>query len=287
MLIRREHALWKGIVVSVALHAALLWALARSGPIRMPPRDRIDVIIVNMVSVPLGLPSGMLTAGIDSPVSSPAVTALKPPSAAVGTPPAMSVSPPAAPEPRAVSRRPAGLVRKMESYSAPKEELPPVQSEPSAEVLKDTTGLGNNEPPSNSVGTEGDGSAKIASLPPGGAGQQTGTGSAGTSGGLGAFSGPVAFGSINGPKFQQRIPPRYPPRALSMGREGTVVLRLTIDEQGKLVNVEVVQSAGFGFDEEAVHAVRDSSCRPAIRDGMPATSIAELPVRFVLKPNDK
>jgi protein TonB len=68
-----------------------------------------------------------------------------------------------------------------------------------------------------------------------------------------------------------------------MNREGTVVLRLTIDEEGKLVNVDVVQRAGFGFDEEAVRAIRDSTFRAAVRNGRPATSLAELPVRFVLR----
>jgi protein TonB len=68
-----------------------------------------------------------------------------------------------------------------------------------------------------------------------------------------------------------------------MSREGTVVLRVTIDEQGKPVNVDVVQSAGFGFDEEAVRAIRDSTFKPSVRNGKPATSLAELPVRFVLR----
>ena len=44
-----------------------------------------------------------------------------------------------------------------------------------------------------------------------------------------------------------------------MGREGKVVLRLTIDEIGKLQQVEVVESSGFEFTRAAVEAVKKST----------------------------
>jgi protein TonB len=68
-----------------------------------------------------------------------------------------------------------------------------------------------------------------------------------------------------------------------MGREGTVVLRVAINEKGNLTDVDVVQSGGYGFDEEAVRAIRDSTFKPAIRNGRPTACLAELPVRFVFR----
>lgn len=71
-----------------------------------------------------------------------------------------------------------------------------------------------------------------------------------------------------------------------MGREGMVVLRVAIDEKGNLVNVDLVQPAGFGFDEEAIRAIQDSTFKPAVRNGRPTACIADLPVRFVLRSAD-
>jgi protein TonB len=61
------------------------------------------------------------------------------------------------------------------------------------------------------------------------------------------------------------------------------MLRLTIDEVGKLLDVEIVKEAGFGFDEAAVKAVRASTFRPAAKDGKPVACRVLLPIRFKLK----
>ncbi|HSW63448.1 MAG TPA: TonB family protein [Dissulfurispiraceae bacterium] len=93
----------------------------------------------------------------------------------------------------------------------------------------------------------------------------------------------VAFGSVMGPNFLHRQTPVYPFLAKRMNKEGKVVLRLTIDEHGRLVNTEVVEASGFGFTEAAVDAVKKSTYRPAKRDGVAVLSRAILPIRFELK----
>lgn len=90
------------------------------------------------------------------------------------------------------------------------------------------------------------------------------------------------FGDQNGPRFTKRVQPVYPLFARRAGREGRVVLQLSIDEEGKLVNIEVVVSAGNGFDDSAVKAIRRSSFSPAMVNGSPIRSRTELPVRFIL-----
>ncbi len=109
-------------------------------------------------------------------------------------------------------------------------------------------------------------------------GAQTGGGNNGS----GGDSLERGFGSADGPCFLHKTMPVYPPLARRLQKEGNVLLRLTIDERGRLVDVEIVKSAGFGFDEEAVKAVKDSSFVPAKRDGKPLACRALLPIRFVL-----
>jgi len=93
----------------------------------------------------------------------------------------------------------------------------------------------------------------------------------------------VPFGSEVGPKFLRREMPIYPLMARRLGKEGKVLLRLTIDEKGNLLNVEVLVGAGYGFTEVAVAAVKKSKFLPAKKEGKPVFSKAILPVRFALR----
>lgn len=93
----------------------------------------------------------------------------------------------------------------------------------------------------------------------------------------------VAFGSDEGPKFNRHVRTRYPRMAMRMGQEGIVVLRLTIDPQGQLNDVEVMTSASPELDAAAVRSVRASTFYPALRHGRPVGSRAILPIRFKLR----
>ncbi|MBA4373592.1 MAG: hypothetical protein C0402_12130 [Thermodesulfovibrio sp.] len=116
-----------------------------------------------------------------------------------------------------------------------------------------------------------------------GSGSATGTITEGTAIRVGHPDGTVEFGSSAGPSFLSRELPAYPPIARRMGKEARVLLRLTIDEKGRLLQVEAVENPGFGFTEAAIEAVRKSSFVPAKRDGKPVMVVALLPVRFQLK----
>ena len=91
------------------------------------------------------------------------------------------------------------------------------------------------------------------------------------------------FGASVAPAFLHREMPVYPMMARKLGREGKVVLKLTIDENGNLKNVEVIDGAGYGFTEAAVEAVKKSTFLPARKDGKPIASRALLPIRFRLE----
>lgn len=93
----------------------------------------------------------------------------------------------------------------------------------------------------------------------------------------------VEFGSTFGPRFLYKENPYYPLIARKLGKEGKVVLRLHIDEYGRLLNVEVVERADYGFTEAAVEAVKKSTFLPAKIEGRPVSSMAILPIRFTLR----
>lgn len=91
------------------------------------------------------------------------------------------------------------------------------------------------------------------------------------------------FGRSGAPVFLHRQMPVYPMMARKLGKEGKVVLRLHINERGKLLNIEVVEPAGYGFTESAIEAVKMSTFAPAYDNGVGIESKALLTIRFVIK----
>lgn len=93
----------------------------------------------------------------------------------------------------------------------------------------------------------------------------------------------TSFGSVGAPAFLHREMPVYPLVARRFGKEGKVVLKLLIDKNGILKNIEVIEPSGFGFTEAAVSAMTKSSFTPAHRNGENIASKALLAVRFILR----
>ncbi|MFN3921517.1 MAG: energy transducer TonB [Caldimicrobium sp.] len=93
----------------------------------------------------------------------------------------------------------------------------------------------------------------------------------------------VIFGSEHAPRFLHKEFPKYPFIARRLGKEGKVVLRLTIDEKGKLTEIEVLEGAGYGFTEAAIEAVKKSTFLPAYINGTPVKAKAILTINFVLR----
>lgn len=138
-----------------------------------------------------------------------------------------------------------------------------------------------NEAPgvSGDVNLAGDASSES----PGGVQQhsQSGEGRGGAEG-MG-YAGETKFGEAGAPFFIYQAKPAYPAQACRLGMEGRVVLKLLIDADGKLVNVEVVESAGYGFTEASVEAVRKSTYAPGVRNGVKVATRALLPISFRLQ----
>jgi protein TonB len=85
------------------------------------------------------------------------------------------------------------------------------------------------------------------------------------------------------PDLSQNAPPPYPTNAILRRWEGTVLLRIWLDETGCVTKVEVAGSSGHRvLDTAAVTAVRGWKAIPASRGGKSVATTEFLPVDFNL-----
>jgi protein TonB len=81
-----------------------------------------------------------------------------------------------------------------------------------------------------------------------------------------------------------RTLPKYPELARRARVEGSVILLITIDREGRVGEVEVLRSPDprYGFDLAAIEAVRQWRYRPALLDGRPVAVQASVMVEFAI-----
>lgn len=84
------------------------------------------------------------------------------------------------------------------------------------------------------------------------------------------------------PVVLKRVEPVYPPKARRDGVQGTVVIKVLVDEKGQPAEVRVVKSVA-GLDNAAVAAVARWTFTPAKKDGQPIAAWVMVPVKFELK----
>lgn len=136
--------------------------------------------------------------------------------------------------------------------------------------------LGRIGPPSDGPGSGGG----IGSGDGGGVGPGEGPGvGPGRGGGIG---GGRPVGRRTGPTVLLQVEPDYSDDARKAQLQGTVIVKLEVDEHGVPRNLKVVRPLGLGLDERAVEAVAKWRFRPAYRDGRPFVSTALVEVTFRL-----
>ncbi len=85
------------------------------------------------------------------------------------------------------------------------------------------------------------------------------------------------------PRYQLNTPPAYPGLARKRGQEGTVTLRVLVDDKGRVDDVEIESSSGFGLlDRAALTAVRKWSFEPGRRGVEMRPMWVKVPVTFKL-----
>ncbi len=86
---------------------------------------------------------------------------------------------------------------------------------------------------------------------------------------------------VTPPQIQQRPSPRYPPGAQRLGKSATIKLRILVDENGRVADVQPDgEPAGFGFDEAAEAAARRTRWSAAQKDGVRVRMWVDLTIAF-------
>src|SRR5262249_13020944 len=83
-----------------------------------------------------------------------------------------------------------------------------------------------------------------------------------------SFDGPTEGDDIKQGFAIVYAPPHVSQSELPGGREADVVVELSIDAQGNVVDEKLLQGVGPGIDEKVLAAVRDWHFRPATRNGV-------------------
>jgi TonB family protein len=95
--------------------------------------------------------------------------------------------------------------------------------------------------------------------------------------------------ALDGPAFGEEVKPALPMdfqeptihrSELPIGLQGDVVVEITIDEQGKVVQERLLQGLGHGIDEKVIAAVHDWHFRPATRNGVAIPSKHDVHFHF-------
>ncbi|HBY60328.1 MAG TPA: energy transducer TonB [Solibacterales bacterium] len=182
---------------------------------------------------------------------------------------------------------------------APRQFTPPmaVVNAPDPKLIMEPTLIGPPEvrPPNVQMTQYGDPFGKVG-LPSNGTGSGGGIGSgsgggigSGRGGGLGpgeggGFGGGVyrIGGGVSAPVPIFKVEPEYSEEARKAKYQGTVLLAIVVDEQGRTSNIRVIRSLGLGLDEKAIEAVQKWRFRPAYKDGKAVPVSANVEVNFRL-----
>src|SRR5712691_4300300 len=132
--------------------------------------------------------------------------------------------------------------------------------------------------PSNGGGFGGG----IGSGSGGGVGSGRGAGvGPGSGGGFGGGAYRIG-GGVSAPSVLSKVEPEYSEEARKAKWQGTVVLALVVDDQGRPQNLKILRSLGLGLDQKAIEAVEKWRFKPGMKDGKPVPVMATIEVNFRL-----
>ncbi len=90
------------------------------------------------------------------------------------------------------------------------------------------------------------------------------------------------FELSNLPSYKTRILPEYPKILKEEGVEGDVMLIVTIDDEGNVVDVKLKHSDHDLFTKAAVAAMKRCFFKPATKNGRPVSVEIDVPIKFIL-----
>lgn len=211
--------------------------------------------------------------------------------AAPATPGETTAPSPVATPPRARLRPPLPAKR-AEAEPAARESSPPVQPSRSPAVPEPPPTPAASDPPPTPAASKPPPQVAAQSKAEPGVSAPAPTAVAPAPGTLSGFmAAPAApTAPVRPPSFSAAYlnnpPPAYPLSARRMGQEGTVVLRVLVNDGGHPDQVQLARGSGFPvLDEAALQAVQRWTFVPARRGDIPTAGWVEVPVRFQLEHN--
>lgn len=86
------------------------------------------------------------------------------------------------------------------------------------------------------------------------------------------------------PLYRKNPPPPYPPAARQRQYQGTVLLEVLVDEQGRVAELTVARSSGHPLlDRAALDGVRNWLFEPGQLNGEKIATRVQIPIRFLLQ----
>lgn len=85
------------------------------------------------------------------------------------------------------------------------------------------------------------------------------------------------------PSFLNKIEPVYPASEQRSGSQAYILAEITLDAEGKLLDIKIVKSAGSYFDNAVIDAIRQSTFTPGYIEKQPVAVKVLVPFRFKLK----
>jgi protein TonB len=87
---------------------------------------------------------------------------------------------------------------------------------------------------------------------------------------------------VTNPRVIYQQEPQYSEEARKAKWQGSVLLSLVVDENGRPTQVKVVRPLGLGLDEKAIEAIMKWKFEPGRKDGKPVAVAAQVEVTFRL-----
>ena len=89
-------------------------------------------------------------------------------------------------------------------------------------------------------------------------------------------------GGVSVPEPIYRPEPDYSDEAREAKHQGSVTLRIVVDEKGAPGDIRVIKKCGLGLDEKAIQAVSKWRFKPGMKDGKAVAVIVTVEVSFRL-----
>jgi len=76
---------------------------------------------------------------------------------------------------------------------------------------------------------------------------------------------------------------KYPKKALDKKKQGRVLITCTVTSQGKVKDIKIIRSLGYGCDEEAIRLIKGAKWDPGMIGNIKTDMEVLIPLKFEIK----